>query len=69
MSDDDAKRVLRDVLGNYSVGSILHLLSELAEEDAETARRDGDEGRGERLDQAADTLFVVGLGLHAVLPG
>jgi hypothetical protein len=69
MTDDDAKRVLRDVLANYPVGSVLHLLSELAEEDARTTQRGGDEGRGERLGRAADALFVVGLGLHAVLPG
>ncbi len=68
MSDDEAKESLREVLVAYSVGSVLHLLSELIEEDARAARRDGDDGRGEQLFHAACTLFVVGLGLHAILP-
>jgi hypothetical protein len=68
MSDDEAKQVLRAVLAGYPVGSVLHLLSEMVEEDAHAVRRDGDDGRAEQLLHAACTLFVVGLGLHALLP-
>jgi hypothetical protein len=68
MSDDEAKRVLRAVLASYPGGSVLHLLSEMIEEDAQVARRDGDDGRAEQLAHAACTLFVLGLGLHALLP-
>ncbi|AWM39822.1 hypothetical protein GobsT_18100 [Gemmata obscuriglobus] len=68
MSDDEAKERLREVLAAYSVGSVLHLLSELIEADARAARRDGDDGLDQQLFHAAYTLFVVGLGLHAILP-
>jgi hypothetical protein len=68
VTDDEAKAILRGMLGEYPVGSVLHLLSELAEEDAQIAREGGDGGRAEQLVHAAHTLFVVGLGLHAVLP-
>jgi hypothetical protein len=68
MSDDEAKKLLRKVLAEYPIGSVLHLLSELVEEDAQIARRDEDDGRCEQLMHAACTLFVVGLGLHAILP-
>lgn len=68
MSDGEAKAVLRGVLAVYPVGSVLHLLSELAGEDAQAAGEGGDGGRAEQLTHAAHTLFVVGLGLHAVLP-
>jgi hypothetical protein len=68
MSDDEAKRILRVVLEDYPLGSVLHLLSEVAEEAAHDAVRDEDEGRAEQLVHAAHTLFVVGLGLHSILP-
>jgi hypothetical protein len=68
MTDDEAKGVLRGVLAVYPLGSVLHLLSEVVEEDAHAARDSGDAGRAEQGVHAAHTLFVVGLGLHAVLP-
>ena len=67
MSDADAKGILRGVLTHYPLGSLLHLLSEMVEEDAQAARSERDDGRCEQLVHAACTLFVVGLGLHAIL--
>ena len=56
------------VLADYPLGSTLLLLAELTEEEAHAVQGSGDDGRGEQLAHASHALFVVGLGLHAVLP-
>jgi hypothetical protein len=64
---EEAKKILRSVLADYTVGSV-PLQSEVVEEEAKTARLTEEDGRFEQLTTAACTLFVVGLGLHSILP-
>ena len=68
MTDVAAKRQLGRMLKHFSQGSILHLLGEVFEEDAEEARQAGDETRHEQCRSVAATLFVVGLGIDAACP-
>jgi len=68
VTNDEAKIALRAVLDNHAVGTVLHLLSVLIQEDALAAQRGADDRGTEQLVHAANTLFVVGLGLHALLP-
>ncbi len=68
MTDETAKRQLKRMLKSFTVGSVLHLLSEIFEEMAEEARRGGDEIRLEQCDSVAKTLFVVGLGVDSACP-
>lgn len=42
LNDEDAKKVLQQLLGDFSVGRILGLLSELWYESAEEARKEKD---------------------------
>ena len=68
MTDDTAKRQLRQTMKSFTQGSVLHLLGEVFEEMADEARRDGDEIRLEQCDSVAKTLFVVGLGIDLACP-
>ncbi len=68
MKAKKAKKELRLMLESLTQGSILPLLSEVFEELAEVARKDGDETRVEQCRMVAVTLFVVGLGIDAACP-
>lgn len=68
MTDVAARRQLRQMLRHFTVGSVLHLLGEIFEEDAEDARQGGDETRAEQCRTVAATLFTVGLGVDAACP-
>jgi hypothetical protein len=68
MTDEAAKRQLRRMLKHFTVGSVLHPLGEIFEEDAQEARQDGDETRYEQCRTVASALFVVGLGIDAACP-
>jgi len=59
---------LRRMLGTLTAGSVLHLLAELFAEQAEAARRVGDDLTAGRCENAEATLFVVGLGVDAACP-
>ena len=68
MTDETARRQLKRMMKSFTVGSVLHLLSEIFEEMAEEARRGGDEIQQERCDSVSKTLFVVGLGVDSACP-
>ncbi len=68
MTENQARTQLRRVLRTLTAGSVLHLLAELLAEQAEAARRSRDGRAAERCENAAATLFVVGLGIDAACP-
>jgi len=68
VSENDAKVQLRVMLGSLTAGSVLHLLAEVFREDADAARRDGDDLAAEECERVDATLFVVGLGIDASRP-
>lgn len=67
-SSREAKRHLRRMLRSLTVGSVLHLLSELIAECGQRAQRKGDVKKRDQAREVAATLFVVGLGVDAALP-
>lgn len=68
MTEAQAKDHLRDMLGSFRPGAVLHMLGEVVRE-AETARMGGlDEIAQERVLNAEAFLFVAGCGLMATLP-
>ena len=68
MTDVAARNQLKRMLRAFTAGSILHLLSEVFEENAEEARQGGVETRVEQCKTVAATLFVTGLGVDAACP-
>ena len=68
MTENKAKEKLRRMLGTLTAGSVLHLLAELFAEQAEAARRGGDDRTAEQSGGVAATLIVVGLGIDAACP-
>ncbi len=68
MTENRAKARLRRMLATLTAGSVVHLLAELFSEQAEAARRGGDDLAAERCGNVAATLFVVGLGIDAACP-
>ena len=68
MTEDKAKQKLRVMLGSLTAGSVLHLLAELFESDAEAARGGGDDLAAEQCENVAATLSIVGLGIDAACP-
>ena len=68
MSEAEAKDHLKDMLGSFRPGAVLHMLGEVVRE-AEEARLGGlDEAAKERVREAEAFLFVAGCGLMAALP-
>ena len=68
MTEAQAKQHLLDMLGSFTAGSVLHLLSEVIRE-AEEARLDGlDAAAEERVWEVESFLWVAGYGLLAALP-
>ena len=68
MTEVQAKKQLRQMLGTLTLGSLLHLLSELFSESAKRAQRKGDEKTQKQAQDVASTLFVMGLGVDAASP-
>lgn len=69
MKERQAKKQLENMLQSFTVGSILHLLADLLRNEGhKAARASGDGSLYRQCKQAESTLFVVGLGLDAVLP-
>jgi hypothetical protein len=68
MKEKKAKRRLRRMLATFSVGTVLHLLSELVREDADAARRAGDDLAAGQCQKVEAALFVIGLGIDAARP-
>lgn len=68
MTEKRAKAQLRRMLAGLTAGSVLHLLAELFAEQAEAARRGGDDLAAEQCGNVAATLAVVGLGIDAACP-
>lgn len=68
MTEDAAKQQLRQMLDTLTAGSVLHLLAEVFREQAEAARRDGDDLAADECENVEATLFVVGLGIDAARP-
>lgn len=64
MTVPTAKRHLRVMLRDFTLGSVLHLLAEVLTEDADSA----DPARADQIATAAKALLVLGLGLDAALP-
>ena len=65
MNESKLKEQLRRMLGSLTAGSVLHLLAELFREEAEAARRNGDDlaaDECERVDAPAlgQTLALIG---------
>ena len=68
MTDAEAKKHLRAILGAYTHGSILHLMADFLRDADERARRDGDDAKHQRFAEVAATLYVVGIGIDAACP-
>ena len=68
MNESKLKEQLRRMLGSLTAGSVLHLLAELFREEAEAARRNGDDLAADECERVDATLFVVGLGIDAARP-
>lgn len=68
MTEERAKKQLRRMLDAFTAGTVLHLLGEVFREDAEEARRAGDDLAAGQCRNVGATLFVVGLGIDAARP-
>lgn len=68
MSEKKIKRQLRKMLGDFTAGTVLHLLGEVFREDAEQARQEGDERAVKQCRNVEASLFVVGIGIDAAKP-
>ena len=68
MTHKQARKHLAKMLKSITQGSILHLLAEVFQHEAEQARLANDATLYEQLRLVEHTLFVVGLGLDAAWP-
>lgn len=68
MTEKQAKRQLEEMLGSFTAGSVLHLLSEIYREVAEQARQGDDATMYQQAKSVEHALFVVGLGVDAACP-
>jgi hypothetical protein len=68
MTEAEAKKHLREILRSLTIGSLLHLLSELFSESAKRAQRKANVKAPKQFQDVASTLFVVGLGVDAACP-
>lgn len=69
MTSDDVRDVLREVRVTHSVGSILSLLAEVVQQEADAEFVTGDSTAEERSRLCMSALFAVGLGLDAIRRG
>lgn len=68
MTEKKAKKQLRRMLESLTPGTVLSLMSEIFRDDAEEARRAGDDVAQRQCRNAEATLIVVGLGIDAIRP-
>jgi hypothetical protein len=68
MTESETKKQLLLMLKSRTIGSVLHLLSELFGELAKQSLRRGNEKKRKQQLEVAATLFVVGLGVNAACP-
>lgn len=67
MTEHEARQNLLDMLESFTAGSVCHLLAEVVRQ-SEEARLGGlDEAAEERVSEAEGALWVLGMGLMAVL--
>ena len=69
MSSDDVRDELRTMRATHSVGSILGLLAEVIQEEADTEFVAGDLTAEEQSRLCVSALFAVGLGPDAIRRG
>lgn len=68
MTEKQAKKHLKVMLGSFTPGSVLHLLADIFRDFAEEARRDDDAETYRRSKYVENALIVVGVGIDAVVP-
>lgn len=68
MKEAEAKQQLSEMLEHFTVGSILHLLSDLHRKEADEAKQSDDAKEYRRAKLIQHTLFVVGIGIDAASP-
>ena len=66
MKEAQTKKQLSRMLTSFTIGGVLHLLSELFDESAKRAQAAGDETALKRAKEVTAALFVLGLGVDAV---
>lgn len=69
MTEKRAKKQLRRMLNDFTAGTVLHFLADFCRDDAEEARRAGDDLAAGQCQRVEATLFVVGMGIDAARPG
>lgn len=69
MTGDDVRDVLRGLRVTHSVGSILSLLAEVVQQEADAEFVAGDLTAEEQSRLCVSALFAVGLGLDAIRRG
>jgi hypothetical protein len=68
VTEKRAKKQLRRMLDCFTAGTVLHFLADLCRDDAEEARRAGDDLAAGQCQRVEATLFVVGMGIDAARP-
>ena len=68
MSETEAKKMLKQMLRSWTVGSVLHLLGEAFWECKQGGKKPVDPKILERCEVVHDVLYVVGVGLDGAVP-
>ena len=68
MTEAQAKQHLKDMLGSFTPGSVLHLFAQVVREAEESRLGALDDAAEERVREAEAALWVFGYGLMAALP-
>ena len=68
MSEEEAKQHLTEMLEQFTLGSVLHLLADVQRYAAEQARLADDAIAFEQAKMVEHTLIVVGMGIDAAMP-
>jgi hypothetical protein len=66
MKEAQTKKQLSRILKSFTIGGVLHLLSELFDESAKRAQAASDETAQIRAKEVTAALCVLGLGVDAV---
>jgi hypothetical protein len=68
VTEKRAKQHLWRMLEDFTAGTLLHFLADLFRDDAEVARRAGDDLAARQCRNVEAALFVVGMGIDAARP-